>query len=171
MDAVAETTAWLADFVVALDLCPFAAGPLARDGVRVVQSRAADLAELMAEVVHESEVLLEGGAETTLLVVPQLALTFDGLLDAVELGELVLTDRGLGGDIQLVGFHPDYVFGDADGEDDPADATNRSPHPTLHLLLAAAVEQAIAGHPDVASIPRRNVALLRARAKSEPSRS
>ena len=161
MDAVAATEAWVRDFVIALDLCPFAAGPLGRGAVRVVASRGADVAELLAELLDEVEVLLEGVAETTLLVVPQLGLGFEDLLDISELAEDLLEQQGLGGEIQLVAFHPDYVFADGDGPDDPANATNRSPFPTLHLLVAAEVEAVIQDHPDIASIPTRNVALLR----------
>ena len=110
---------------------------------------------------HVFEALLEGVAETTLLVVPQLRLGFEDLLDISELAEDLLEQQGLGGEIQLVAFHPDYVFADGDGPDDPANATNRSPFPTLHLLVAAEVEAVIQDHPDIASIPTRNVALLR----------
>mgnify|MGYP002629488974 CR=1 FL=1 len=164
-DPVAATERWLRDVVVGLDLCPFAAGPLHRGGVRIVASRADDLAGLLAEVQHEATVLMQQGAETTLLVVPELELEFEDLLDVVEIGEALLEDLGWQAAVQLVGFHPDYVFGDGLGPDDPANATNRSPYPTLHLLRADDVERAIAGHPDIASIPKRNVALLRARAE------
>lgn len=169
MDPLAATDAWLRDVVIGLNLCPFAAAPYGRGGVRSVESRATEPAELLAEVLDESNVLLEGGAETTLLVIPQLGLGFEELLDLVEIGEHVLEERGLGADIQLVAFHPDYVFADGEGPDDPANATNRSPHPTIHLLLAVEVEQIIATHPDIAEIPTRNVALLRAMAKEGQS--
>ena len=65
------------------------------------------------------------------------------------------------GEIQIASFHPDYRFADA-APDDVANATNRSPHPMLHLLREVSVARAVASHPDPAAIPARNVEQLRA---------
>jgi hypothetical protein len=60
----------------------------------------------------------------------------------------------------VASFHPDYHFEDAP-EDDPADFTNRSIYPMLHLLREEQVEQAIDAHPDPEGIPERNVHFTR----------
>ena len=161
-DPVAETERWIEEFVLGLDLCPFAAGPWAREAVRVRAVRVDSVEAAVAELLHEATVLAEDGAETSLLVLAgPLAAGFDAFLDLLALAEEVFDTQGPGATIQLVGFHPQYVFGDAP-IDDPAHATNRSPHPTIHLLRRADVARAVAGHPDIAGIPRRNQALLRA---------
>lgn len=162
LDPVEATETWLRDFVVALDLCPFAAGPLGAGTVRVIASRATTVQDLLADLLNEIEVLREQGASTTLLVVPSLLADWDDFLDVVAFAEDLLDETGDADLVQLVGFHPDYVFGDAPAGD-PANATNRSPFPTLHLLRRDEVARAIEGHPDVSGIPARNVALLRER--------
>jgi len=163
-DPVTTTEAWLRDFVVRLDLCPFAAAPLRAGRVRVVASRGENLQEMLAELIGELDLLREDGAATTLFVVPSLLADWEEFQDVMAFAEDLLDETGDGDWVQIVGFHPDYVFGDAP-EDDPAHATNRSPLPMIHLLLRDEVAAAVQGHPDVAGIPARNVALLRELAK------
>ena len=166
MDALADTRQWMEDFVLALDLCPFARTPWRAGRVRLIESRASDPDEVLAELMHEVSILTEGDdPDTTLLVIPHLLADADDLLDLVAVGEDLLERLDLDAEVQLVGFHPAYRFDDAE-TDDPAHATNRSPHPTIHLLRQAQVSRAVDGHPDIDAIARRNMALLRARAKA-----
>jgi len=153
--------------VVGLDLCPFAAAPMSDDTVRFSLSRGADLPEVLAEVLDEAEgMLAPGGPRTTLLVIPQDfeggegLVSFEDLLEAAAIAEALLAERGLSEALQIIAFHPDWQPEGADA-DDPANATNRSPYPTLHLLRNADVDLAERTHPDVAGIPDRNVTLLR----------
>jgi hypothetical protein len=60
----------------------------------------------------------------------------------------------------LAHFHPDYCF-DGEPQDDPANYTNRSPYPTLHLLREASIEEALKSYDDPESIPERNIAFAR----------
>ena len=61
---------------------------------------------------------------------------------------------------QVASFHPDYRFTDAP-DDDPANFTNRSVYPLLHLQREERLEKAIESHPDPEGIPDRNVAFAR----------
>ncbi len=167
---IVATEAWLRDFVIGLDLCPFAAGPFRAGRVRISEARGGAVEEVLADLVGEADLLLEDAAATTLMVVPGDVLAdFEEFLDVLAYAEDLFEQTGHGDELQLVGFHPDYVFGDADGAADPANATNRSPHPTFHLLRRDEVARAIAGHPDVEGIPMRNVALLRGRYPRTPT--
>ena len=60
----------------------------------------------------------------------------------------------------MASFHPDYVFA-GEAPDDPANCTNRSPYPMLHLLREASVERAVAAFPDPDAIVDRNIATMR----------
>jgi hypothetical protein len=71
-----------------------------------------------------------------------------------------MADRGFEGIYQVASFHPDYRFADADA-DDPANYTNRSPYPMLHLLREASLEHAIDNYPDPDSIPENNIGKAR----------
>ena len=162
--AEVKTRRWVEAVIVGLPLCPFAAGPHRRGQIRYVQSRSAGVVEeTLAEVWGEARRLLRDGgdAETTLLLLPEGFGDFDDLLDLCAAGEALLEAVGLGADIQLVAFHPDFCFDGAEAGE-AGNETNRSPVPLLHLLRAADVAAAIAQHPDVEGIPERNAARLRA---------
>ncbi|MCB1589277.1 MAG: DUF1415 family protein, partial [Xanthomonadales bacterium] len=66
----------------------------------------------------------------------------------------------LDGVLQIAPFHPQFRFGDAPA-DDVANATNRSPWPTLHLLREDSIEAAVASVNDPDAIYERNIARLR----------
>ncbi len=74
--------------------------------------------------------------------------------------EAVLEDMGLLDTVQLVGFHPEFQYAGAEPAD-PANATNRSPAPMVHLLRRA---ELMALAVDGARISARNARLLRDRA-------
>ena len=61
---------------------------------------------------------------------------------------------------QVASFHPDYRFTDAP-DDDPANFTNRSVYPILHLQREESLEKAIDGHSDPEGLPDKNVAFAR----------
>jgi hypothetical protein len=152
---------WVDRVVIGLDLCPFAASPLRAGSVRFVCSRAESPQEILAEVLAEAQGLAAGDAGTTsLLVIPRHAEDFQDFLDLVQASEDLLSQTSLSDQIQLAHFHPDYVFAGAEAND-PANATNRAPWPTLHLLRTADVASAIAAHGNVSDIPSRNAELMR----------
>ncbi|MET0351429.1 MAG: DUF1415 family protein, partial [Rhizobacter sp.] len=70
------------------------------------------------------------------------------LLDAAD---AAVEQLGYAGILQVATFHPQYQFADTD-PDDPTNATNRAPYPTLHLLREESVDRAAAAFPDAESI-------------------
>jgi hypothetical protein len=68
--------------------------------------------------------------------------------------------------VQVTTFHPDYQF-EGSKPNDASNYTNRSPYPMLHFLQEAAVEVAVAKHPDAESIPQRNIDLLESMDRGE----
>lgn len=162
-----ETREWVERVVVGLDLCPFAAKPLeeARVRFRATDARtperlASDLAEELSRLDREPPTALE----TTLLIHPHVLPDFEAFNHFLDVVDVLLEQLALVGEIQVVGFHPDYRFAGAPA-DDPANATNRSPHPMLHLLREESVSAAIRAHPDPGGIPARNAEKLRLRAR------
>jgi hypothetical protein len=67
---------------------------------------------------------------------------------------------GLDGTLQIASFHPQYQFAGT-APDDIENATNRSPHPTLHLLREASIERAVAAFPEPEAIYETNMRTLR----------
>lgn len=161
VDPLAATRQWVETFVVARNVCPFAGREVARDTIRYVILDAGDWEQALLTLVAECERLDETPAiETTLLVLTPGLEAFDDYLDFLEVAEALLADQGYEGTYQLASFHPDYCFADAAPED-PANFTNRSPFPMLHLLREAGLERALSHYPDPEAIPERNIAALR----------
>lgn len=161
--AACRARAWLESFVIGLGLCPFAE-PVHRAGrLRIAVSDARSTAELARDLARELALLVESPPErieSSLLVHPGVLRDFGDYNDFLDVVDALLEEQALVGVVQVASFHPDYRFADAPAGD-PANDSNRSPDPMLHLLREESVSRAVARHPDVASVPRRNVALLR----------
>ncbi len=162
--AIAATRHWLEQAVIGLNLCPFAKAVHLKQQIRWVESLARDAEALLADLVRELLFLAaapEDVVETTLLVHPQALNDFLDYNDFLELADSAIDELGLGGVLQVASFHPDYQF-EGTAPDDVDNCSNRSPHPTLHLLREDSIERAVAAFPDAASIYERNIATLRA---------
>ena len=158
--ALSETKAWLLEFVIGHNLCPFARKPFEAEQVRFVCTEAQEDAALLQVLAHEFELLLGDSAiETTLLIVPNALESFTAYWDFIELAEALIESLGLEGIFQIATFHPQYQF-EGSEPDDPENRTNRSPYPLLHILREESLSKAIESHPDVAQIPERNIALM-----------
>jgi len=157
------TECWIREVVVGLNLCPFAAGPLAgrRIHYQVCGETVPDAiyTALLAEFIAFLE-LPEDQAETGLFIVPRGLEGFETYLEVVDAADDVIGQVGLTGVIQLASFHPDYRFAEAPA-DDAANYTNRSPYPMFHLIREAALQEALANYPDPETIPLRNIETLR----------
>ncbi len=144
------------------DICPFAGREFRREAIRYAVSEGADLESWLQALAGECQRLdAEPEIATTLLIFPRGLEAFEDYLDLLEFGEALLVSLGYEGIYQLASFHPDYVF-EGVAPDDPANFTNRSPAPMLHLLREAALERALAHYPDPEAIPERNMKVLRA---------
>lgn len=161
--AVADTRRWLERAVVGLNLCPFAKAVLVKQQVHIVATQAADAVGILEDFARELDALVALDAavrDTTLLVIPAGMEDFLGFHDLATRAERMVRKRGLEGTIQVASFHPRFVFAGA-AEDDITNCTNRSPHPTLHLLREASIARAVAAFPDPAAIYEANMETLR----------
>ena len=155
---IEETRLWVEAFVVGHNLCPFAAPFLQKTHYRVVS--AISLEERLLDI-HQELMYLDTSQEhrTSLLIYDDPQLDWNSYLDFFAIAEELIAQ--LGSPYQLASFHPHYHFVDT-SYDDPANKSNRSPYPTIHILRLDDVERAIAQHPDTAQIPIRNIQYLRA---------
>jgi len=162
-ECLARTRCWLERAVIGLNLCPFARAVHAKGQIRFAVTGARTAGELVAELQHEIELLAASDPallDTTLLIHP-LAMT-EFIDHHLFLGEANAAVRrgGWEGTLQIASFHPQFEFAGA-GAEDIGNYTNRSPHPTLHLLREASVDRAVAAFPDAAAIYGRNIETLR----------
>jgi len=155
---------WLERAVIGLNLCPFARAPHCGGRIRWVVSRATDTDALTRDLLDELERLRAADSnevETTLLLHPQVLGDFADYLAFLDIAEGLLQALGFSGELQVASFHPDYVFAGSD-VDDPANLSNRSPLPLLHLLREDSISRVVDAGADVDAIPERNQARLRA---------
>jgi len=158
---IRRTRRWVEDVVVAHNFCPFARREVERQSIRYTVSPESRVAGALEVLIDECIQLdCDSSIETTLLIYPQGFDVFEDYLDFAALAEALMIEQGYEGIYQLATFHPDYHFADAPGND-PANYTNRSPYPVLHIIREASLEKAIAGHPDPEGIPERNVSYAR----------
>lgn len=156
-----HTRKWVSEVVVGLNLCPFAAREVKRESILYSILRDADeeavmhaMMQVMEQMDHSEDV------ETALIILPDAFGDFMEYLDLVYLSEELIAEQEYEGIYQVAGFHPEYQF-EGTSIDDPANYTNRSPYPMLHIIREESIERVLENVADPDSIPERNVKLLR----------
>ena len=156
-DIIRQTQCWLDRFIISHNICPFAKRERDKDRIRFVVDSNDRLEETLEHLIMECELLEQAPEiETTLFILEHQAGSFDSYLDFLELASELLMKQGYEGIFQLASFHPQYLFAGS-SEDDPANYTNRSPYPMLHIIREESLEQALRHYPDPELIPERNI--------------
>lgn len=157
-----HTRRWIEQFVVGLNLCPFAAPVLRGQQLRIALCSDGDAADLITAVHAELERLQntpESELATSVLVFSRALADFNDYLDFLTLAEQLSWQMGLEGIVQIASFHPHYQFAGS-AVDDVANFTNRSPYPMLHFIREQAVSRALDRYPSAEQIPQRNIEKL-----------
>ena len=157
------TKRWISEFVIGLNLCPFARRVFDADRIQYVASDAVCEAELNIGLKEEMRRLVNTPREeieTTFVIVPYFLGDFLDFNDYLETANRVLIDAGYEGEIQIASFHPRYQFAGTATED-VENFTNRSPFPMFHLLREVSITE-VSNDPDfLEGIPGRNIDRLR----------
>ena len=159
-----DTRRWLERAVIGLNLCPFAKAVHTKGQIHYAVTAAADAESLLLALADELAALVERDPEqrsTTLLVAPFLFPNFLDFNDCLALADQLLVEMKLDGVLQIASFHPQFQFAGT-SPDDIANATNRAPYPTLHLLREASIDAAVVAFPEAESIYLKNIATLEA---------
>jgi hypothetical protein len=158
---IEQTSLWVKSVIVGYNFCPFAYREVERGSIRYRVDQSNQIAHCLETMVAEYDHLdSHPETETTLIIFPELLAEFKDFTGFIELAEALLTEQGYTGEYQLASFHPEYQFADAPA-DDPANYTNRSPYPTLHIIREASIENAVAGISNPEQIPERNIKVAR----------
>ena len=105
-----KTLEWVKDFVVGLNLCPFARPLLASDALRVTVCEATEDEVVAGALLNEIELIQktsEAEIATTLVVFPNALHRFDDYLVFLEGAQQLIEEMDLLGVLQLASFHPD----------------------------------------------------------------
>ncbi len=159
--SVQQTQRWIQQVVIKNNFCPFAAAEVTKHAIHYevypAISRQESLEQLATELLRLDQ---EDDIATSLLIFPESFKDFLDFLDLLDAAQALLSKMEYDGIYQLASFHPEYCFAGSNDED-PANYTNRSPYPMLHILREASVEKALKTffHPE--RIPEKNIALSR----------
>ena len=157
---IQQTQCWIKTVVIDHNICPFAKREFDSGRIRYRQMPE-ELEHSLDDVLQECQYLdNHQNVETTLLIYPTNLEAFDAFWEYVVIAEQVLLNNGYEGIYQLASFHPEYCFEGSD-EDDPANYTNRSPYPMLHIIREASLEKALQNYPNPEEIPERNIRYTR----------
>jgi hypothetical protein len=156
------TRNWINNVVIGCNFCPFAAREIRRNSVHFELASATDPDQVLGQYHQLLQQMDENPAiETAFLILPEGFSDFMYYLDLVEMAEDLIEDEDYEGIYQVASFHPDYLFAGSDTLD-PANYTNRSPYPMLHLLREESIEKALEHYPgDPDEIPERNIRFAR----------
>jgi len=152
---------WLQDVVIAHNFCPFAKREFIKNRIHFEVIPHSDIEQCLEALIVACEQLDDNPSiETSLLILPQGFNDFEHYLDLVDYADRLLEAQNYEGIYQVASFHPDYCFDEAT-PDDPANYTNRSPYPMLHLLREASIERALENIDDPDTIPEANIETAR----------
>ena len=158
---IQQTKCWLENFIIKHNICPFAKPVYEHDHIHYLLTWGTDIETTLQDLITECANLeRDNEIETALLIYPDAFVSFDDYIDFVALANELLHQQGYEGIYQLATFHPQYQFAETE-IDDPANYTNRSPYPMLHLIREASLEQALKNYPDPEQIPERNINFAR----------
>lgn len=178
-DVQKNTKKWFEEWILKLNLCPFAHAVYSEEQIRFEIEESDDFKKCVQKAVseidfliehdsdsHSEDEIVEGDTEyyidTTLLVFPNqmdFINSFEDFLDFVALVELYLEQNELDSEFQLVAFHPNFIF-EVEDINSKSHYTNRSPYPTLHILREKSVQKATESFGNVALIPQKNIEKL-----------
>jgi len=154
---ISQTKDWIKSVVIGCNFCPFAARPMLKNSIRYVVLPDSTTETILTTLAYEWQLLDETAeVETTLIILPDHFDDFDRYLDLVELAEELLASRGYEGVYQIASFHPQYLFAES-YEEDPANYTNRSVYPMIHMLRESSLTEALDHYPDAGRIPQQNI--------------
>jgi hypothetical protein len=156
-EVVITVKLWIDKVIVGLNFCPFAKKEMERNTIHYAVSPATTVNDALSRLLDELAILdQQQDVQTTLIIFPLGFGNFENYLDMLELANSLMAQGGYAGIYQLASFHPDYCF---EGEDknDPANYTNRSPYPILHILRESSIEAVLKRYPEPESIPENNI--------------
>jgi len=154
-EKVSLTKAWIQDFVIALNLCPFANHPFQKGLIQYHTCDETDARSILEYTWNISQTLLSDKPVSNSFIILDDSISYDDLLSAKDSFEYLLEETGFDVHFQIVAFHPGFHFADESPEH-PSNFVNKSPFPMLHILRSHEVELVSSLHENVEDIPHDN---------------
>ena len=158
---IEQTTNWIKSVVIDCNFCPFAAKAVLKNSIRYIVKREITLNDTLITLKEElTQLEIDSEIETGFIIFPNNFKDFSDYLNLVKKVEQLITKENYDGVFQIASFHPDYCFEGSD-ETDPANYTNRSIYPMLHILREESLTKALSLYPNPETIPEHNIAFAR----------
>ena len=158
---IEQTKKWIKSVVIDMNFCPFAAKVFLKKSIRYTVLTKTDLKHTLEILVKEIQHLNDNeDVETTFIIFSRAFIDYENYLDMLEIAQELLNQECYEGIYQLASFHPDYYFEGTD-YNDPANYTNRSIYPMLHLLREDSISKALTLYKNSELIPQHNIELAR----------
>ena len=116
-----------------------------------------------------ADLMANENIETSLLILPENFEDFYDYLNLIDEIEEQIISPLYEGVFQIASFHPQYLF-EGSTDNDPANYTNRSPYPMIHILRESSLDVAIDSHPGTEKIPDNNIAFAKMKGIHEMKR-
>jgi hypothetical protein len=154
---ITQTMQWIKSVVIDCNFCPFAAKVYFNKSIHYTIILENDDRNINTILYTELERLKKNESiETSFVIFEKKYSTFKEYLKMLKKAEKYISSSGNDGIYQIASFHPDYCFANSE-ENDPANYTNRSLYPMLHILREESVTQALKLFKDPEKIPERNI--------------
>ena len=158
---IAQTKKWITDVVIGCNFCPFAPKALKQEAIHYLVEKSGEIKETLSSFLNQCIYLDDHkNIETTLLILPGSYPNFEDYLQLVSQAERLIKKKGYEGIYQVASFHPLYCFAKSP-VNDPANFTNRSPYPMLHILREEGIEEALLNYSHPEKIPENNIKFVR----------
>ena len=158
---IEQTKNWIQKVVIGLNFCPFANREFKNNSIHYRVEFGTTRTDAREVLLKECKRLdRDKSIATTLIIFPNAFQEFDTYLQLVSFAEKLLQQKAYEGVYQLATFHPLYQF-DKSSYDDPANYTNRSIYPMLHLLREDDIRKAVQFYGNADAIPERNIQFAR----------
>lgn len=164
---IRRTKDWIEEFIIKLNICPFASVPYNNGLVDLQVSEVSIDEDFLSIFLSYLVTFIDAGNKysNAFLILPNYSLFMDYLRLYYKCEEL-LKMSGTDSLVQLASFHPYYQYENTE-ENAPSNQRNRSPYAMIHLLRAGEVEAAIESYGDTTLISEQNIRRLNELDKDE----
>lgn len=148
---VDSTKKWLKEIIIDLNLCPFAHNPYKNTQINFTLSSPEELEATMLKEIQG----IEANNFSTSLVIYDAPISFREFLNLLDYLSMSLDPLGT---YQFIAFHPDFKF-ETTEDSDRGNLVNRSPFPTIHILLNAELDELLSTEEAIGLSERNEVKL------------
>ena len=160
-EIIKHTKRWIKDVVIGCNFCPFANKVVKQNAVHYEVTFSDNQKSCLETLLAVLKMLdATPSIDTAIMIIPNGFEPFLQYLDLIHLAERLLKKNGYDGIYQIASFHPLYLFAGSK-DSDPANYTNRSPYPMLHILREESIDKALEHHANPEAIPTNNIAFAK----------